>query len=134
MQKESIAGQSAKSILFVDDDFDDFEIFKDAFYQINPEGRIIHQWDCSAALNFLRESPRLTPDYIFLDINMPVMTGDECLKELKADADLKNIPVIMFSTTIGPAQKEKYEKLGAAKAFVKPTSFTDVVRIIQSLE
>ena len=133
MQKDSTAGQSAKSILFVDDDFDDFEIFKDAFYQINPNGTIIHQWDCGAALSFLRKSAQRTPDYIFLDINMPVMTGDECLKELKADANLKDIPVIMFSTTIGPSQKEKYERLGAANAFVKPTRFTDVVRIIQSL-
>ena len=61
------------------------------------------------------------------------MGGDDCLKELKTDSQLKQIPVIIYSTSIGPSEKEKYKKLGAADTFVKPTRFTEVVRIIQSL-
>ena len=120
-------------VLFVDDDVEDFEIFRDAFHHVNINGRVIHERDCGAALTFLRMRSAPPPDYIFLDINMPVMGGDDCLKELKTDSQLKQIPVIIYSTSIGPSEKEKYKKLGAADTFVKPTRFTEVVRIIQSL-
>src|SRR5687768_8485305 len=106
-------------ILFVDDDPDDFEMFQDAFREVHPHGNVIHQMDCPAALKFLRAPSKTSPDYIFLDVNMPIMTGLQCLEELKADAELKDIPVIMFSTSIAPNEKEKYRKLGATNAFQK---------------
>ena len=119
-------------VLFVDDDHDDFEIFQDALHHVKPDGRVVHQWDCGAALNFLRKPSEPSPDYIFLDINMPIMTGDQCLRELQADSRLKKIPVIIFSTTVSEREKEKYKKLGAVNAFRKPNRFDEVVNMIRS--
>lgn len=120
-------------ILFVDDDPEDFETFQEAFELVDPEGRVIHERDCGAALTFLRNRSEPSPDYIFLDINMPIMNGDECLMELKADSRLKQIPVIIFSTSVGAREKEKYTKLGALNAWRKPSRFSDVVSIIRTL-
>ena len=120
-------------VLFIDDDIDDFEMFREAFRQVHPEGRIIHQIDCTAALRFLRTHSRPSPDFIFLDVNMPLMNGLECLRELKADAALRDIPVIMYSTYIHPNEKEKYRKLGAIDSFQKPNAFTEMKSIIRGL-
>jgi CheY-like chemotaxis protein len=63
------------------------------------------------------------PDYIFLDINMPITSGKELLKELKRLKGLKNIPVVMWSTSSSPVDVEDCKKLGAIDFIVKPPEF-----------
>ena len=120
-------------VLYVDDDIDDFEVFRAAFHQVYPAGRVIHQTDCTVALRFLQASSRPSLDYIFLDINMPLMTGLECLRRLKDDAALRHIPVVMYSTFIHPYEREKYRILGAVDSIQKPMDFTEVKSIIRRL-
>lgn len=120
-------------ILFVDDDPEDFEIFREAFEQVNPDGQVVHHRDCDRALEFLRSNAEPLPDYIFLDVNMPTMTGEECLKLLKADPDLKKIPVIMYTTSVGPYEELKYRNMGATHSFEKPTRFPELVKLLRDL-
>jgi CheY-like chemotaxis protein len=62
------------------------------------------------------------PDIIFLDLNMPGMDGFECLRELKADKSLMDIPIVMYSTSSSNGDIKKAMKLGAANFVTKPTS------------
>ncbi len=87
-----------KNILLVEDDLDDQGFFVDAISTIeNVELQHISNNGLEALYSLLH-SPTL-PDLIFMDINMPKMNGLECLAEIIKNPYLKNIPVIMLSTS-----------------------------------
>jgi CheY-like chemotaxis protein len=81
--------------------------------------------DGQQALTLLTEEHAL-PDYIFLDVNMPVMDGKHCLIELKKDDRLKDIPVVIYSTTQNESEIEELYAIGAQEYLKKPNSFNDL--------
>jgi CheY-like chemotaxis protein len=99
-------------ILFIDDDADDKEIFLEAIHDLDPNIHCESAANGAEALEMLMTSDTL-PRYIFLDINMPVMDGKSFLEEIKTDDRLKNIPVIIYSTTQHAHELTKLRALGA---------------------
>jgi len=67
------------------------------------------------------------PCLIVLDLNMPKMNGTETLSHIKNDERFRNIPVIIYSTSINPFEKEKCMRLGAHSYITKPITFHDGV-------
>jgi CheY-like chemotaxis protein len=63
------------------------------------------------------------PDYIFLDVRMPLMDGKAVLTELRKNKKLRSVPVIMYSTTVNPQEIGEYESLGANQVLNKFTDF-----------
>jgi CheY-like chemotaxis protein len=88
--------------------------------------------DGEEALALLGHSP-VKPDFIFLDINMPVMDGKQCLMALKQQQDLRHIPVIMYSTTSNPMEKAQCFKMGANKFLVKQDSYAKLCRELEDI-
>lgn len=107
------------TILYADDDADDRAFFVEAFGDIDPSVSCVTACDGKRALDLLGEMERL-PDYLFLDINMPVMDGRECLYEIKKSSRFKNIPVVIYSTTSDPEEIGSFYKSGAALFIRKP--------------
>jgi CheY-like chemotaxis protein len=99
-------------ILNVDDDQEDIEIFCDAVREIDPSIICLIAKSAGEALQILNSDLEL-PQYIFLDINMPKIDGNACLKEIKRDRRLKGIPVIMYSTYSRKTDIEVYKALDA---------------------
>jgi len=73
------------------------------------------------------------PDLILLDLNMPRRSGHETLKEIKAHPELKDIPVVIFSTAKEEDSIEPYYKLGANSYFTKPMSFDNLIKTVKCL-
>jgi CheY-like chemotaxis protein len=96
----------AKRFLLIDDDFDDSELFLEALSKVDPASIC----DCfpqgRLALSRLSAQEIDMPDMIFLDINLPVMSGWEILVELKRQETFKEIPVIMYSTSSNQRDKD----------------------------
>ena len=107
-----------KNILLVDDDLDDQEFFIEALTEIENAHLFGVANNGIEALKIL-ENPNSLPDYIFLDFNMPVMNGIECLTNIKKLAVTKDIPVVMLSGAF--EQAELSRRLGA-KGFIKKSS------------
>ncbi|MEO7175367.1 MAG: response regulator [Saprospiraceae bacterium] len=101
-----------KILMIVDDDKDDRGFFCSAIRKNNPSYEIVEAENGADALKQLRKAKQL-PDFIFLDLNMPKMGGRECLKELKNDEKLKNIPVIIYSTSEYKVDIKVSKELGA---------------------
>lgn len=99
--------------MIIDDDEDDKFFFKEATESMLISSVCLEANDGADALNQLRKATQL-PDFIFLDVNMPRMDGRQCLKELKNDAKLKNIPVIMYSTSFSNDSIEEFRTLGSS--------------------
>ena len=107
------------SCLLVDDDDDDKEIFCLALAEVNPSIECHIASDGIEALEMLND-PSFTPDFIFLDLNMPLMGGKECLIQIKKRHHLENTAVIIFSTSASQKDIEDTAQLGASSFITKP--------------
>src|SRR5688572_4686313 len=113
--------------LLVDDDDDDKEIFCLALEQADPSIDCRTASDGKEALKMLSDKGFL-PDYIFLDLNMPQMDGKECLKEIRKQIHLTNVPVIIFTTSAAPKDIEETKKLGASAFITKPPLISNLAK------
>jgi CheY-like chemotaxis protein len=119
-------------ILYIDDDAEDREFFNDVIQGIDPLFVCRTAADGEQGLKELQEFIIL-PDFIFLDVNMPVMNGKEFLAEIKQIPRLRSIPVIMYSTTSDAAEGLKYLELGAYQVLKKPNSVAKARELITSI-
>jgi CheY-like chemotaxis protein len=122
----------SKRFLLIDDDQDDHEILIAALQEID------HSIVCHTALNgedglHKLDSQTYRPDLIFLDLNMPGMTGYQVLKEIKNSVRLKNIPVVIFSTSANPKDVKETKSLGAFTFITKPSQYADLRDILKTL-
>jgi CheY-like chemotaxis protein len=88
--------------------------------------------DGEQAVEYLRAADQ-RPDVVFLDLNMPKVSGWEVLREMKADESLRPIPVVIFSTSSRRADKERAYALGAQQFFTKPATFAELVAEIEAV-
>ncbi len=112
-----------KRIFMIIDDADDRLAFASALKEMLNSTECMEVDSGAKALGQLRETEKL-PDFIFLDINMPLMNGYECLKELKSDNKLQNIPVIIYSTSFTEQSIKEFRTLGASSYLNKPTDLS----------
>ena len=111
-----------KKILLVDDDTDDQLFFVDAIKELIPTVECSIANNGIEAIEYLDKVPP-PPALIFLDLNMPFMNGFECLAELKKRNEYKKIPVVIFSTSNHPIDKERTIAMGAKIFLTKPPDF-----------
>ncbi len=128
------------TILMADDDADDRRLTQEAF----EEGRLINDVRYvehgEELMDYLRkqgkyvapaEAPR--PGLILLDLNMPRKDGRTVLKEIKSDPELRQIPVVVLTTSKADEDIYKSYDLGVNSYIVKPVTFEALVDILQTL-
>jgi len=121
-----------QNILLIDDDVEDQEIFTEALKEVSDRLKCTTMTNAKEALSQL-DKKELHPDLIFLDLNMPIMTGIEFLKKIKSLDHLKSLPVIIFSTSSNPSTIAETTELGAIDFITKPSRFNDLVEILEPL-
>lgn len=121
-----------QNILLIDDDEDDQEIFLKAVAQISTSVKCLALCDASEALKKLAAN-EITPDVIFLDLNMPIMNGQQFLSAIKEKEVLKTIPVIIFSTSSHAATIQLTKDLGAYDFITKPNKYSELIEILTPL-
>jgi len=103
----------SRTILLVDDDPNAVELFITALHGFDPDIKCYIADNGVDALKLLQSKSLTLPDLIFLDLKMPIMNGFECLEEMKEDDRLKDIPVIICTTSGDEHDKAKSVILGA---------------------
>jgi len=126
---------SKRFIFLADDDSDDREFFADAVLEIEPDVILkqvpdgMHLMDDLSAL-----CDSELPEFIFLDINMPGKSGLECLAEIRgSEGELKEVNIVMLSTSSDPAIIQKASELGATFYAVKPCCFESLKSLLQEV-
>ena len=125
--------QKVPSFFLADDDIDDQMLFVEALSEINTSIQCTLAKNGEEALLLLKDYPAPLPDFIFLDLNMPRMSGIRCLAELKKIDSLKMVPVIIYSTSSQKEYIDESLKLGARNFFVKPSNYNGLLNYLRAL-
>jgi len=119
--------------LLADDDEDDRQFFLEALRSIDPGIECITAKNGKEALTLLQNDFFAAPDFVFLDLNMPMMNGIKCLEEIKKIPALAELRVVLYSTTSEKEFEEQSKKAGAYAFFVKPTRTTELANYLRRL-
>jgi CheY-like chemotaxis protein len=134
--------EKAQPVIFLmaEDDDDDRLLVTEAFRESRMANSLNFVTDGVELLQYLRGQGNYadpvsfpTPDVILLDLNMPRKDGREALAEIKADPELRNIPVVVLTTSKSEEDVEHTYDMGVAGYITKPTTFAKLVEVVRVL-
>ena len=134
-----MAGRGAPEpvVLLVEDDSGDVMMIREAFEESKQRGELYAVGDGEQALNFLRRAGGFTsaprPGLILLDLSLPGRDGLEILAEVKTDADLLTIPVVVLTSSRSPKDIQRCYSLHANAYVTKPKDFDGMSEIIRQI-
>lgn len=125
--------EQPKTILLAEDDPDDIYLISEAIDESELRTRVLVVENGIELLDYLQQKGRYAndpdwvfPDLILLDLNMPLMNGREALAAIKAEPALRNIPVIVLTTSNDKKDLEQSYGSGASGFITKPAGFKDL--------
>ncbi|RFS26345.1 response regulator [Chitinophaga silvatica] len=122
-----------QQVMIIDDDADDRTFFQEAISNISPviETKVFSSG--VQALALFEENKVYTPDYIFLDFNMPLMNGRECLVELKKILQHRMTKIVILSTSDMKEDRDEAYRLGAKLFLTKPNTFQELCNMLKDV-
>ncbi len=136
MSAELINGRSVE-VLLVEDNENDVELTRLAFEEAKILLNMRHVEDGEQCMALLRKEGRYantpTPDLILLDLNLPGMDGRAVLAEIVADDQLRQLPVVILTTSETDQDILEMYKLRCSSYIVKPVDFNQFLRVVRSI-
>lgn len=124
----------AKTVVLIDDDQEDLDIMKHAIREVDVSLLCLSFLYPEEALRVLiRGQLVVLPDYIFIDINMPGISGDKCLKALRQEKEFDDIVITLYSTSMPEPVADALKTAGANFVFEKPVRLKTYVDILKSI-
>ncbi|MDE3134351.1 MAG: response regulator [Acidobacteriota bacterium] len=128
------------TILMADDDEEDRDLTREALSRARLSNEVRFVGDGQELLDYLRREGRYgdrgddapTPGIILLDLNMPKKDGREALAEIKADAHLRTIPVVVLTTSRDEEDVIRSYNLGVNSFITKPVTFGSLVEVMSA--
>jgi len=123
----------SKTAILIDDDGDDLEFLAEAIKSVDNSVKCITYLYCDEALNLISTDTSNLPNYIFIDINMPRLDGQECLRQLRKNPNLDGVTITMLSTSMTPVVAKNLKEDGADFTFQKPNKFAEYQYILENI-
>ncbi|MEN3322858.1 response regulator [Mariniflexile soesokkakense] len=120
-------------IILADDDEDDRLFFSDAFDELNMNTKVNIFNDGVELMDYLNSEASILPNVLFLDLNMPKKSGIECLNEIKANSNMADIAIAIYSTSASEEDIEETFVLGANIYIKKPSSFKQLKKVLSEV-
>ncbi len=127
-------------LLMADDDADDRLLTREALAESRLANQLVFVEDGEELMDYLRHRGRYSnggasprPGLILLDLNMPRKDGREALREMKADPDLRLIPVVVLTTSKAEEDILRTYDMGASAYISKPVTFAGLVHVMRVL-
>ena len=123
----------ALHILMADDDEDDRMFFREAIQEIKVRTKVTLVNDGLQLMNYLNQPGNHLPNVVFLDLNMPLKSGMDCLIEIRKDSRLKDLAVAIYSTSSTEEYIEEAFVKGANIYIKKPDDFSALKVILEQV-
>jgi CheY-like chemotaxis protein len=120
------------NVLLADDDKDDCLLFKEALEELSINASLVVVHDGEQLLQHLEMIIDNLPHVLFLDLNMPRKNGHECLAEIKNHPILRDLRVIIYSTSYDEEKANLLYKIGAHCYIRKPSGFEELKNVLQT--
>ncbi|WP_027125557.1 response regulator [Gelidibacter mesophilus] len=120
-------------VVLADDDEDDRLFFSEAFDELKMQTKVDIYKDGVALMLALNKSDSILPNILFLDLNMPMKSGLECLKEIKTNQRFKDIAIAIYSTSASEEDIEDTFVNGANIYIKKPNNFNTLKKILSDV-
>ena len=121
------------NIALADDDEDDRLIFEEAITELAIRTKLSLFKNGQELMDYLNLPNIVLPNLIFLDLNMPIKNGMQCLKEIRQNPGLKNLAVAIYSTSSSEKDIEETFVNGANIYINKPTNFSNLRNVIEKV-
>jgi len=120
-------------ILIADDDEDDIQLFNEALAELKMDNKLTSCKDGKDLMDYLHNPENKLPHVLFLDLNMPCKTGNECLREIRANARFNDVSIAIYSTS--SSEKDIEDTLvGGANIYIKkPNDFSKLKKVIKDV-
>jgi len=118
--------------MIVDDDVDDLDYFTASLFELDPSAQCIRAHHGLEAIQLLKHVA-FYPHYIFIDLNMPNVSGKELIREIRKNPEYDSIKLIVYSTSKSEKDETECRKLGASGFIKKPSSFNEFSQTIRKL-
>jgi CheY-like chemotaxis protein len=125
--------RNSKPILFVEDDRLDAMIVKRALDDLKVTNELVHVANGEEAIEYLRNAGNKKPCIILLDLNMPKTNGVEFLRIVKADEELKRIPIVVLTASTEEQDVIETFELSVAGYIVKPVDYMKFVEAMRTV-
>ena len=125
--------RDSRPILLVEDDSVDAMAVQRVLNRLQVTNELVHKHNGKEALEYLRTEGDKKPCIILLDLNMPKMNGFEFLKVIRADDELKRIPVVVLTTSGYRTDIVESFELGAAGYMVKVAEYKKLVGMVNTI-
>ena len=120
-------------VVLADDDEDDRSMFKEAIEEIPIHTNLLMFNNGQELMKYLKLPGIELPDLVFLDLNMPIKSGMQCLKEIRCNPALKDISVAIYSTSSSERDIEATFVNGANIYLNKPNNFNKLQESIEKV-
>lgn len=117
-------------ILLADDDEGDRLIFQEALEELEIKPIVQTVNNGMELMAYLTKKNARLPHLIFLDLNMPRKNGLECLKEIRSNEKLKDVPIAIYSTSYNEKDMEETFRNGANVYITKPDDFNILKQLL----
>ncbi|MEO5977291.1 MAG: response regulator [Chryseolinea sp.] len=120
-------------VVVIDDDPEDLALMKEAIATVDASVNYVGYSDPVDAIQTLLEEKTNVPQYIFIDLNMPKLMGDTCLKILREADHLQHVVIAMISTSMTTSDSQALKNAGASFTYAKPNKMDGYYTILNSI-
>lgn len=125
--------QTPIHIMLADDDEDDRNFFNDAINDLKINNKLTIFKNGKELMDYLEHPDTVLPDILFLDLNMPCKTGNECLKDIRSNPKFNDISIAIYSTSSSDKDIEETFVGGANIYIKKPNDFSKLKKVLQEV-
>jgi CheY-like chemotaxis protein len=120
-------------VLLIDDDEEEFDILITALHECCKGIELVYEKNSEVALSRLCDGMNIIPEMIFLDWQMPVISGREILTEIRTFSQFNSVPIVIFTGSISPTYLEEAQALGASYFLHKQGSIRELKLKLEQL-
>lgn len=129
--------ENKASFLLIEDNLADQEMTRRALSRVNPEVELVVVDDGEQAMDYLLRrdvySDANTPDLVLLDLNLPRLSGQDLIRQIREHDDLRHLPVIVLTTSHAHEDVVESYRLGANSYLIKPSRFDLFISVMEDI-